>query len=470
MYTHFASAIDFQCRLYATEDIFLKNKFTYNAKKLVSKRKAKVTSALRATVLALAVLFLVLVVALFVDVLGMKIKYTLEAGDPLPSSDEISGRRNTEYDLGDYDGDSFNKVGKYTIHVLDGSRKIKVELSVVDTKAPEFELLALNVNKNGPYPEAIDFFKNVVEPSAYSARYLGEFDLASPDAQEIQIKISDEHGNSKTVTTSVTMIEDRTPPTMSVPATITTYLGEAIAYTKSVTVTDNCFGDVSISVNTDAVNPNKVGKYKIIYTATDAAGNSSSVTTTLEVLERRITRDELMVKIAALSTRLGITKNLSDEEKCRRIYGYVNSPTSLPSAATIVFTDESNTDRSDWIREAYLTLERGSGDCYSYFAVSKAFFEYFGIENRDIERSEGVTTQVGTHFWSMVKLENGADKGWYYYDATRLLAPHNTGSGCLFTEAQLVDYNTNVKIGFLTYDHTGYPTASSKTINEGYTW
>jgi hypothetical protein len=223
-------------------------------------------------------------------------------------------------------------------------------------------------------------------------------------------------------------------------------------------------------VNTDAVKSDVVGRYKIIYTATDAAGNSSSVTTTLEVLERRITREELMEKIAALSARLGITKNLSDEEKCRRIYGYVNSPTSLPSAATIVFTDESNTDRSDWMREAYLTLERGSGDCYSYFAVSKAFFEYFGIENRDIERSKDVTTQPGTHFWAMVKLENGSNKGWYYYDATRLLVPHNTGSGCLFTEAQLDNYNTKVKIGFLTYDHTGYPTASSKTINEGYTW
>jgi hypothetical protein len=50
------------------------------------------------------------------------------------------------------------------------------------------------------------------------------------------------------------------------------------------------------------------------------------------------------------------------------------------------------------------------------------------------------------------------------------MVKHRTGSGCLFTEAQLVDYNTNVKVGFLTYDHTGYPTASNETINENYTW
>ena len=447
----------------------LKNRFVYNSKKEILQRKTLVEKALRLTVTALAALFLVLVVALFIDILGMKIKYTLEAGDPLPSSDELSGRKNTEYDLGELDG-SFEKVGKYKFYIVDGARKIKVELSVVDTKAPSFELLSLKVNRGGPYPMAVDFFDNIVEPSAYSAKYLSEFDLSALGEQSVRLKISDEHGNAKTVDTTVTMIDDTEPPTRSAPATITADLGEAVAYTKSVTVKDNCFGEVSLSVNTDAVKSDRVGSYRVVYTATDAAGNSSSVTVTLAILERRITREELMEKIAALSLKLGITNDLSDQEKCRRIYGYVNSPNLSASEANVVFTDQSNTDRTDWIREAYLTLERGSGDCYSYFALSKAFFEYFGIENLDIERSKGVTTQSGTHFWCMVNLKNGEAKGWYYYDATRLRVKHGTGSGCLFTEAQLVDYNQNGSRGFLTYDHTGYPTVSQKTINENYTW
>ena len=122
------------------------------------------------------------------------------------------------------------------------------------------------------------------------------------------------------------------------------------------------------------------------------------------------------------------------------------------------------------MREAYLALQNGSGDCYSYFAVSKAFFEYFGIENLDIERSKGVTTQSGTHFWSMVNIGTEKAPQWYYYDATRLAKPHRTGSGCLFTEEQLNDYNTNINKGFLTFDHTGYPETSAKTINAGYSW
>jgi hypothetical protein len=163
---------------------------------------------------------------------------------------------------------------------------------------------------------------------------------------------------------------------------------------------------------------------------------------------------------------------MSKEEQVKRIFGYVNSPNEKNgSMANITYDrDGSNTDRSDWMREAYLTLEYGSGDCYSYFAVSKAFFLYFGIENYDIQRSKGVTTQSGTHFWSMVNIGTEKSPRWYYYDATRLAKAHPNGSGCLFTEAQLEYYNNKVNSGFLTFDHTGYPAASNTVINANYTW
>ena len=70
----------------------------------------------------------------------------------------------------------------------------------------------------------------------------------------------------------------------------------------------------------------------------------------------------------------------------------------------------------------------------------------------------------------MVNIGTESDPQWYYYDATRLKKPHTTGSGCLFTEEQLNDYNKNVNVGFLTFDHTGYPEASNDVINKNYTW
>lgn len=446
-----------------------KDRFVSYTRRARVERIKLVNTALKITVCALAALFVILSVALFVDLLGMKIKYTLEAGDPLPSAEELSGIVGAEYDFGNYSSD-FTKTGEYTIHIVDGSRKIKVKLTVVDTKAPTAELITLNANINGPFPEAIDFFRNVEDASSYSAVFKNSITPSELGEYEIHIELSDEHGNKKRYKTSMTVIEDNETPTISGPAIINSYLGEAVAYTKDITVSDNCFGEVTLSVDTSGVNVNKVGVYKVKYTATDKAGNTATRTITLNILAQRITRDMLMEEIGALASSLNMNSSMSKEELCRLIYGYVNSPNLSAANATIVFTDESNTDRSDWIREAYLTLERGSGDCYSYFAVSKAFFEYFGIENMDIERAKGVTTQQGTHFWSMVNIGTKESPRWYYYDATRLAAKHRTGSGCLFTEEQLLDYNTKVKVGFLTFDHTGYPEISKETINTSYSW
>ena len=80
------------------------------------------------------------------------------------------------------------------------------------------------------------------------------------------------------------------------------------------------------------------------------------------------------------------------------------------------------------------------GDCYSFYAVSKAFFEYFEIENAGIQRSAD-SSESGTHYWNIVKVE----EGWYYFDATRLGGTFSDGgrNACLVTEAKLLGYKTS---------------------------
>ncbi|MBQ8140151.1 MAG: transglutaminase domain-containing protein [Clostridia bacterium] len=445
------------------------NAYLDSLKEAVGKNIKKITLITKITVCTLAVLLVPLVIALFVDVLGMNIEYTLEAGESLPTASSLCGRTDAKYDFGDEDGE-FTVPGEYEIYIEAGRRRIKVKLTVEDTTAPKAELLRLYVNQTGPFPAAIDFFKDVSDVSEVTAKFKKAVNPAELGDYEIQIELSDAYGNKRNYKTVMTLVVDTTAPTIIAPQSITGYVGEAVAYRKDVEVTDNCFGEVTLEVDSSGVNTSKAGSYKVKYTATDGAGNSSSAETVVTILSERITEEKLMDKIASLASSLGITSNMTKEEQVKKIFAYVNSPTLSASAANITFTNESNTDRSDWTREAYLTLQNGSGDCYSYFAVSKAFFEYFGIENRDIQRSSGVTTQSGTHFWSMVNIGTEKNPQWYYYDATRLAKAHRTGSGCLFTEEQLTDYNTNVQVGFLTYDHTGYPTVSTNKINTGYSW
>ena len=448
------------------------NTYLESLKETVNKRKKRLTFVTQITVCTLVILLIPLIVALFIDILGMNIKYTLEAGEPLPPASMLADRTDAKYDFGDEDGE-FTVPGEYEIYILCGRRRIKVTLTVEDTKAPKAVLLELFVNKDGPYPAAIDFFREVEDVSEVTAKFkntINTSDVTLDTPYEVQLELSDSYGNKRSYKTQMTFIVDTVAPAIEAPSKIVGYVGDAIAYRKDVKVSDNCFGDVQLDVDSASVNTDKAGTYKIRYTATDKAGNVSTLDVVVEILAEKISNDALMAKIEKLASSLGISKNMSKEEQVKRIYAYVNSPKSSASTANIVFTDKSNTDRSDWAREAYLTLQNGSGDCYSYFAVSKAFFEYFGIENKDIQRSAGVKTQSGTHFWSMVNIGTANAPQWYYYDATRLLKAHKTGSGCLFTEDQLVDYNTTVQVGFLTYDHTGYPAASNKVINTNYTW
>lgn len=416
-----------------------------------------------------------LIVTLIIDITALSIKYTLEAGEELPSAAKLSGRSGAVYDFGD-NGEEFNIPGEYKIYIIDGSRRITVKLTVVDTEAPVAEVLALKVNQNGPFPEAIDFFKNITDASEVEAKFKNEVNPTELDKPyAVSIELSDIYGNKRTYDTTITKTIDKEAPKITLPRKIAGYLGEAIAYRKDIVVTDNCFGEVDIIVDDSAVDTSKAGSYKVKYTVTDKAGNFSTAETVLVINAHKYTYEQLIKdKIAPLATSLGLKSSLSKEELCKRIYGYVNSPNAQNDAdKNIVLLSDSHTSHSDWITEAYLTLEAGSGDCFSYFAVSKAFFEYLGIQNLDIQRTEGVVVNgSNTHFWHMVNIGTEKAPRWYYFDGTRLGGEFTEGgSGCLFTKSQLDSYRTSGGSSkFYSFDPSQYPAADTTAINKNYTW
>ena len=232
------------------------------------------------------------------------------------------------------------------------------------------------------------------------------------------------------------------------------YIGESIAYKSFVTVSGGS-GEVTLSVDTSAVDPSAVGEYPVRYTATDAAGNKSTLELILIVKNGDYTPTKLNALVAAKAQELGISADMSKKVIVERVYAFVNSPNLGKNDANIYFSDMSNTPaqqvsratwQTDWVEEACRTLSMSkmSGDCYTYYAVSKAFFEYFGIENIGIQRSAS-SSEAGTHFWSIVNIGSDAEPQWYYYDATRLAGrfADNTNNACLITEQKLQSYRTS---------------------------
>ena len=237
------------------------------------------------------------------------------------------------------------------------------------------------------------------------------------------------------------------------PQTVVGYVGENPTYKKYVMVTDDKDdpGQINLDVNSTAVNINKEGIYKVLYRATDSAGNATYYTLYYTVIRNDYPIEKLNEMIAEIAEKNGITESLDTETKIRKIYAFAN--TIIKWSGGIGDSNIPNINRdnwkTDWIEEAIRTLELYEadiceGDCYSYYSVSKAFFEYFGIKNVGIRRDKSIDNQtdkngdrLGTHFWQIVNV----DGEWYYYDATRLKGSFT--NACLITQEKLDSYVTS---------------------------
>ncbi len=264
--------------------------------------------------------------------------------------------------------------------------------------------------------------------------------------------------------------EDRKSPTLKLKDgdAIYMYVGENIAFRELVDAYDES-GSVTIDVDNSKLNKDKVGKYEITYIATDAAGNKKELDVTVVVTKQEYSYSKLMTEVGKKAVVLGIDKSMSTEQKIRKIYAYVNK------RETVTFTNESNIPninrsnwKTDWVEEAARTLESGQGDCYSYYSLSKAFFEYFGIENEGIQR-DFISNEAGTHFWSVVNIGTKDTPIWYYYDSTRLGGKFADGgtNACLVTLQKLRGYkpgDSDVTYDFYKFNPANYPTASTKEL------
>lgn len=251
---------------------------------------------------------------------------------------------------------------------------------------------------------------------------------------------------------------------------VTVYTGDTVAYRTLVEFPSGY--ELEYESNADL---SKAGKYSVSYKLLKDGKVVDTYKLTLIVEERDIEMETLMALVEKKAAELGITKEMSKVEQVRKIYDFVNSPGKGKNDANIYFNDQSNTgsDRTDWetkwVEEATLTLRDMKGDCYSYYAVSKAFFEYFGIENIGIQRGVKSGLDIdGTHFWSIVNVGTEKQPKWYYYDSTRLANTFSDGTrnACLITLEKLQSYVTTAnQYDFYYFDPSKYPTAETTPLS-----
>lgn len=254
--------------------------------------------------------------------------------------------------------------------------------------------------------------------------------------------------------------EDTQPPVISGVKDLTVAVGESLSYRTGVTVTDNVDETVRLQVDSSGVNLSEPGEYQALYWAEDAAGNRAEVPVTVTVVAAvtvddadtgatedvvesgnvEITQDgvnELADEILAEIT----TPGMSQREKALAIYNYVHNHIKYVSTS----------DKSSWLVGAYVGFTRGSGDCYNYFACSKALLTRAGIPNVDLTRVGGNSR----HYWQLVDVGSG----YYHFDA----CPHPNSYplySFLLTEEEVKAYTrqcSSIRKNYYVYDYDSCP-------------
>ncbi len=326
---------------------------------------------------------------------------------------------------------------------------------------PEVETRDLTWPVSALLPAAEEYFFSL--PEGCAVRFGKEYQFNSFGTYPIDVILTDAKGNEFSYTVNLTLVHDTTPPTIHGARDLVAYVGSGISYLTGVSATDDCHAKVTLTVDPSQVNLKKEGVYDVIYCATDAAGNVTKLRRTVSVYEEEITAEMLYSRLDPILSEI-IRPTMTTKQKLRAIYDYVYDNVAYVSTS----------DKSSWVRAAYNGLVTEKGDCYTYFALSKAMMERVGIENRDVERLPELAAQVNErHYWSIVNIGSDAAPQWYHFDACHIKnAPASWGF--LMTDLQLMEFSSKrvnadgIANYFYAYDKTAYPPTASEIITHVY--
>ena len=276
-------------------------------------------------------------------------------------------------------------------------------LNIVDTVAPTADGVPQSIFASQEMPDALSCVTNIQDVTDVTASWYEVPDMSRGGRYNTYVLLTDAVGNQTYVGVPFDVTLDSTPPVIKGYQDLQVYIGESIAYKKSIIVTDDYDSSPVLDVDTSKVDLNTPGKYDVTYTARDFSGNESSVTVKLKVSKKPKGYVEPDVVYA----------------EARKILAEITEPgmTQEEIALQIVWWCRYNirfnlrVQSSSWTEAAYNAYTKRIGNCYSTVYAVKALLDVAGIENMIIER---YPFQTATHYWNYVKL-NGQ---WYHCDST----------------------------------------------------
>lgn len=380
----------------------------------------------------------------------VKTAVTIEAGDKCPSvTDFLEWDVKGAYIVSGIDEKTeFNHVRDYDVVIHLYNRDVATVLHVEDTVPPSLSTQNKTIMLGDRF-SAEDFVRMFFDVTECEISYKEEPSINKGGDYVIKLQIKDEGGNITDASAKLTVLQDVTPPVISGVKELTIKVGESVSYKKGITVTDDFDTSVSIQVDNSEVDLSTPGEYTVIYSATDKAGNTTTVSTVLRVEKKEegvvggkvITEDEVNAAADKVLASI-LNPSMSQYEIIEAIYKWCNGKIAYANG----------TPKDSWVQGAYCGIVQRKGDCYAYAMSSKCLLTRAGIVNMDIER---IRVGNGMHFWNLVDI----GEGWHHFDTCR------RGDGAKFfylTDAQLMAYSNTHRApdypdGSHNYDRTKYP-------------
>ncbi len=423
-----------------------------NRKRSRARRKAaqRRRDALRMTCGLLFLVLAILVCSLFLFSGSEPLveELTLEAGSTVKASQFLNK---------DHAGEAVSFVtdmskidtsvpGVYDVELSVDGKTYSAKLRVEDRTAPKAEPVNA-VTEVGVVPDPKSLIKNIQDVTPVTVSYRKEPDVSKGGETTAQVLLTDGAGNTAVVKVDILVIDDEVPPVISGAVDLEFYVGDPIAYKAGITVTDDKTANPKLVVDNSKVDVNKAGSYPVTYTATDNAGNSTSVTVTLTLVDKPdgyVEPDVVYALAKEVLDRI-TTEDMTDMEVAFAIYKWVSN--------NIGYVGTS--DKSSWTKAAYQAFTEFSGDCFNNFAAAKAMYDVAGIQNVDVVKSD---TSHSSHYWSLINLGDG----WYHVDCT---PRRRVGYFFMNTDAELEAYSVNNKNSHI-FDGSLYPERATESVQD----
>lgn len=308
--------------------------------------------------------------------------------------------------------------GTYPLQIQIGRHVYETTLKIIDTIPPAAEPLNQTFWSDELFAAA-DFVTAVDDVTAVQIAFVEDPDLTQAGEQEVLIRLTDQGQNETIITAQLHLLIDTEPPVIEGVKDQAVFTGSTIMYSQGVAVTDNRDPNIQLEIDNSKVNLREEGVYPVVYSAADQAGNRTSQTVMITVVEYvpgSIDPNELNELADQILADL-VSIEMTEREQAEAIYWWTKGH--------IRYVNES--DKSSWLNAAYQGINDAYGDCFNYFAAAKILLTRAGIENVDVLKTGG------GHYWNMINLGDG----WYHFDTT---PRKDGGEFFMLTDAELQAY------------------------------